>query len=302
MSGKYFYLVTLLICSLFINTNIGLAAKPTDRIPEFLSEVRLNKDGTVDITEKITYTFAESSTGITREIPLVKTNQENQKFRLNIQLDSVTDEKDMPYAYEDITTEDTFKLQIGDPNKIIEGTHTYVIKYKVTGALTYFGDYDEIYWNVTGNSWPVSIARVVTKIVLPQEIFQRDMHVQCFTGTVRNCEVFEREQYIDVEITNTLEPNEDLTIVVKFPTDIITKISQKSIPQTTESTVALTEQPLINQTHTILLGIFMGSGICTGSLVLYRVHKKRKKKIEDMQNAENTSDNPAATTSNDVLK
>jgi len=49
----------------------------------------------------------------------------------------------------------------------VTGVHSYVISYRVGGALTYFSDHDELYWNVTGNEWDVPINYVNSEITLP---------------------------------------------------------------------------------------------------------------------------------------
>ena len=33
------------------------------------------------------------------------------------------------------------------------GQHEYVIRYRTTRQIGFFPDYDELYWNATGNGW-----------------------------------------------------------------------------------------------------------------------------------------------------
>ena len=48
-------------------------------------------------------------------------------------------------------------LKIGDPENTFTTPNTYVISYNVSNAYSYFKDFDEIYWNTTGNDWPFPI-------------------------------------------------------------------------------------------------------------------------------------------------
>ena len=46
------------------------------------------------------------------------------------------------------------RIRIGDADKTIApGEHRYVIRYRTTRQIGRFADYDELYWNVTGNGW-----------------------------------------------------------------------------------------------------------------------------------------------------
>ena len=41
------------------------------------------------------------------------------------------------------------------------------ILYTMTNAVRWFDDHDELYWNVTGNDWPVPIDSASAIIVFP---------------------------------------------------------------------------------------------------------------------------------------
>src|SRR3989344_3903018 len=131
----------------------------TEHIAEFKSEIDIQKDGSVNVSETIVYDFANlEKHGIIRKIPFIKTNKEGKRFRMNMNVISVNDEKGNNYNYKTTNLDDReLELKIGDADKTITGVHTYVITYTVSGALTYFSDHDELYWNVTGNEWTVPI-------------------------------------------------------------------------------------------------------------------------------------------------
>ena len=47
------------------------------------------------------------------------------------------------------------------------GVYTYTIRYRVDRELGFFKDFDELYWNVTGNGWTFAIDRAEAVIELP---------------------------------------------------------------------------------------------------------------------------------------
>src|SRR5260221_13631738 len=144
----------LLISPFFVHAqNVTPGAQPSEKyvsdgseqVAQFLSDITINKDGSIGVNEKITYDFGSAyKHGIYRNIPLLKTNSGGKKFVLTPTHISVTDENGKSYRYSDLSTDTEISLKIGDPNKTITGVHIYNIQYEVRGALTYFSDHDEL--------------------------------------------------------------------------------------------------------------------------------------------------------------
>jgi hypothetical protein len=63
----------------------------------------------------------------------------------------------------------------------VDTTRTVEIHYTVTNAVRWFDDHDELYWNVTGNNWPVPIDSASTHIVFPVNA-TGELRAQAFTG------------------------------------------------------------------------------------------------------------------------
>ena len=62
-----------------------------------------------------------------------------------------------------------------------------IITYKVTNAVRWFDDHDELYWNVTGNDWPVPIDSAAGVIVFPANA-AGNLRAQAFTGAYGSVE------------------------------------------------------------------------------------------------------------------
>ena len=55
------------------------------------------------------------------------------------------------------------------------------IDYTVRNGVRYFDDYDEFYWNVTGNDWPVPIDHASAFVTCRRKA-RRALRAQAFTG------------------------------------------------------------------------------------------------------------------------
>lgn len=194
----------------------------TDYINVLNSDITLNQDASIDIKETIDYHFSSARHGIYREIPinyktagsftrptLLKLNDLyyfESKFP-NIRYD--TYERDYSNGYA------TFK--IGDEDTTITGDYTYVLDYKLTYAINYFDDYDELYLNITGTGWDVPINSVVANITVPGNITNKLCYIGATGLTASNCtftELGENKVTVNAE---SLDVYEGLTVVLGMP-------------------------------------------------------------------------------------
>ena len=61
------------------------------------------------------------------------------------------------------------RVRIGSADRMLNtGRHEYVIKYLTTRQIGFFPDFDELYWNATGNGWNFGIDRAEARITLPE--------------------------------------------------------------------------------------------------------------------------------------
>lgn len=205
-----------------------------EEIKSFDSKIIINKDALINVKETIVYDFGNLSRhGIYRNIPYIKINQDGKKYQLDFNSFSVTDENGSVYNYSKSTLGDNVQLKIGDPDITITGIHTYIIDYKVGGAISYFSDHDELYWNVTGNEWEVPILTASAEINLPKEIKPEEIIVGCFTGlfssTESECEINKDNNSVKFSSNNSLGISEGLTVVVGLPIDVIAHLEPKEI-------------------------------------------------------------------------
>ena len=190
----------------------------SEKIKNFSVEIDINKDNSLLIKESILYDFGENfKHGIYRDIPL---------GNVKIKVIKVIDEFSEPYPFKVSKEGKYLRIKIGDPNKLIKGTHTYNIFYRVNNGIGYFSDHDELYWNVTGNEWTVSIEKSSAIIHLPERLTKEKLQFECFTGTFgsreKNCNYWmEEDGDIIFESKKSFIPGEGLTIVLGLPKGLV---------------------------------------------------------------------------------
>ena len=99
------------------------------------------------------------------------------------------------------------------------GQHTYILTYRVTGAVNFFADFDELNWNVTGSAWEVTIPKVSATIHLPAtDILPTTL---CYTGAKGSLE--QHCSGLASAGTATYSANEPITIISHWKKGIVTQ-------------------------------------------------------------------------------
>lgn len=224
MRKQLFAFIFFLLAGILFSAS-SIFAQSAEEIRSFESAATIRKDGTVKVVETIQYDFSyQKRHGIFRNIPYIITNQDGKKYAMDIAIQSVTDEKGLLYKYNVSTNGDYVQAKIGDPDRTISGIHTYKITYEIRGALRYFSDHDELYWNVTGNEWTVPIANATYTIIPEFDSPLSSENLVCYTGyqggTDQNCAIT-TENGITVTTTTPLQTLQGLTVAYRFPKDLV---------------------------------------------------------------------------------
>jgi uncharacterized membrane protein YgcG len=196
-----------------------------ERILSYSSEITVNRDSSLDVTETIRVRAEGNQIrrGIFRDFP-TRYQREGRTIRVGFDVQGVTrNGQTEPYGTERI--DNGVRVRIGDADVMLPiGEHTYVIRYRTTRQLGFFTDYDELYWNVTGNGWAFPIDRAEATIRLPQPVQfgNRALYTGAQGASERNAEVAsEQPGVISIRTTAPLGPNEGLTIAVAWPKGVI---------------------------------------------------------------------------------
>ncbi|RXK82970.1 DUF2207 domain-containing protein [Filimonas effusa] len=172
---KYCFLLLLLICQL-------AAAQLPERILSFRSDIIVDTSGLVKVTEtiKVVADGDKIKRGIFRTLPYFRKDRFGRKQRVDVKVTDVQrDGEQEPYHVAD--KNGSLIIYIGNANMFLEsGTYTYRISYESRGHVGFFKEYDELYWNVTGNAWEFPIDTVEAVMHLPAGAPVKQM--SCYTG------------------------------------------------------------------------------------------------------------------------
>ena len=217
-AARYFVALGLIL-AVFAFLNIARAE--TEVIQNFNANISIQNDGSIFITEKIIYNFGSNQKhGIFRDIPLTAVNGP----RLSINVFGVSDEAGQTYQYTTSIRNNILRIKIGNPNVLISGVKTYVINYQVYNSIRTFNDHDELYWNVTGNQWPVTIQNANASVILPDPSITNVL-MDCFTGPQgsiqKNCTFNQNGSTVNYSSSQPLNAGEGLTFVLGIPLGFI---------------------------------------------------------------------------------
>lgn len=181
-------------------------ARASERILSYDVAIRLEKDASAVITEKIKTVVLHSKIrrGIYREL--------GKKRRMSYEvLDVLRNGKKEAFFVEN--DGGIFRINTGGDDLIPTGETTFEITYRATNILRSFKDFDELYWNVTGNKWAFPIDRATARIAVPDgaRITERKIY-EGRTGSTRRGD-FRNGVFLS---TVPLSPGEGLTIAVGF--------------------------------------------------------------------------------------
>jgi uncharacterized membrane protein len=229
--GKIYLLLLTYILTLGLNFNSVVAQNvvPEESIISYISDIVVNIDNSIDVTEQITYnTGPEKRRGIYRDIATIS----SQERRMSIENITVKDEKGDPYEFETSDSKDSIKIKIGNPDIAFLGQKVYIIKYKATNAIAQLKDLDEIYWNVTGDEWNLPIYQAKASVRLPYGV--NVIQSECYyglKGSKDKCQTSYYENIYSFNTTAVLNPQEGITVAVGFPKGVVSQYSESNFQE-----------------------------------------------------------------------
>ncbi len=133
------------------------------------------------------------------------------------------DGRDDNYSVESISNGK--RIKIGNADLFLEdGEHTYKIAYRTTRQIGFFENYDELYWNVTGNGWTLPIERASTIIRLPNggKIGQHAVYTGYQGTNGKDAVVVLAEgNRFEAKTTRRLGPSEGFTVALAWPKGLV---------------------------------------------------------------------------------
>jgi len=193
-------------------------------IQRFDATITVNRDGSLDVVEEIVPRFTGSWNGIFRTIPIDYHTPQGFNWSLYLDLVSVTDGDGNGLRVESSRERHYRKFKIYVPGAV-NATRTVILRYHVRNGLRYFEDYDELYWNVTGDEWEVPIESATAGIVLPDSA--EGVRAIAFNGaygsTAQEASVVIEGPTVRVAMPHGLAFHEGLTAVVGWNKGLVAR-------------------------------------------------------------------------------
>src|SRR3982751_5957911 len=198
------------------------AAQADERILHFSSDVQVQKDASLEVTETIDVRAENDQIrhGIFRDFPTRYKNRLGGAVHVGFTFESATLDGAPVQAKTELISNGK-RVKLGDPdNYVSTGEHRYVLHYHATREIGFFNGFDELYWNVTGNGWVFPIDAADVRIHLPDPVKLGDR--ASYTGPQgapgTTAEVYdEKPGEIAWRTTQPLSSYEGLTVAVAFP-------------------------------------------------------------------------------------
>ena len=208
-------------------------APAEERILEFRSRVAIAQDSVLTVREDITVTVEHRNIlrGIYRDYPTDYKDAAGRAVRVGFRVtEALLDGASVPWKTEKYGNGK--RVYIGDSrSRAPMGKHTYSLTYETTKQVGFFGDHDELYWNVTGNGWAFPIDSVRFSLSLPGGPNTKRLATDFYTGFAgeRGKEARVTSEG-DIVTTGVLNPGEGLTIFVSWPKGIVRQPSPADTP------------------------------------------------------------------------
>jgi len=199
-----------------------------ERIENFHSEIVINPDSTMTVTETITVNSERNKIkrGIYRDFPTEYRTASGRRYVTSF--DVLTVKRDgLPELHHMARIKNGRRLYIGNKDIIIpSGEHVYEITYNTDRQVGIFDTHDELYWNVTGNGWAFPIVRASATVHPPTGAAVD--RVTAYTG-VQGARGGDYEERINDDgsatftTTKRLEMYNGLTVVAGWPKGFVTE-------------------------------------------------------------------------------
>jgi len=222
-----------LICT-FFSFPLHATVSGDERILSFDSRITIHQDAvlTVQETIRVLSDGKEIKRGIYRDFPTVYRDKLRNLSKRGFRVVEVKRAgKPEPFVIEAL--EDGRRVRIGNGAVLLPpGEHVYTITYRTDRQLGFFGDHDELYWNVTGNDWQFAIDSATATVELPPGAPGQVISTDGYTGRQgakgKNFTASQDPEGKPFFSTKTpLEMFEGLTIVVSWPKGLVKAPTQR---------------------------------------------------------------------------
>lgn len=205
---------------------LGLSAAGVadERILEFHSDIRVFDDGMTEVTEtiKVRAEGRQIRRGIYRDFPVDYEDRLGNEYRMRLEPLAVRRNGERE-SFHAVRSGRDARIYFGRSDRFVEhGIHTYEFRYRVGRMIGFFDEHDELYWNVTGNSWSFPIDKASATVRLGFAAPRDQLMVDGYTGRLGSSDqdygrFLDDDGNLNFQANRPLPASHGLTIVVGWP-------------------------------------------------------------------------------------
>jgi len=204
-----------------------------ERILSFHSDVTVHPEGSLEVRETITVRAEgrKIKRGIYRDFPT--RYQDRYGYHYNVTFKVLSVERDgLTEPWHQEKRGNGVRVYIGNKNYFLpHDVYSYTLTYRTIGQLGFFDEYDELYWNVTGNGWEFPIDEASCAVTLPPGVPRDQLRLAGYTGVSGSGETAVAHSVdpaggVAFRATRPLGTREGLTVAVGWPKGFVTEPSR----------------------------------------------------------------------------
>lgn len=192
-------------------------------IERYDTVIRVREDSSIAVQEWIEVDFGSNERhGIFRTLPTKAKTSTGANRSIRVRDVAVRDGEEVSVPFELTRGWGDLEVKVGDPDRTVTGRQTYELTYVVDGALNFFDDHAEFYWNATGTDWDTSIRLPTASVILPRSA--EPLTAQAFQGAAGSAEAANasaKGEAFGFSATRPLEPGEGFTVVAGWPLGVV---------------------------------------------------------------------------------
>lgn len=218
---RVLFLSLAALAALFLSLLHALPAHAEEAILSYESRVRVLENGSLDVTEtlRVRVEGERIRHGIYRDFPTDYAGPRGRAARVGFAVKSA--ERDgRPESWREERIPGGRRVYLGSKDTLVKrGTRVWVLRYVTDRQIGFFKEYDEIYWNVTGNGWlfPILSARAVVEPPAGAEILDAQAYTGSEGSTAQDARVGLEPGRAVFETLRPLPPGEGLTVTTAWP-------------------------------------------------------------------------------------
>lgn len=224
---KFLFLLLTVTSFIFVQEVFAV-----ERISQYTVDLLIQESGDLKVQETIHYDFDNLERhGIYRTIP-IQYLRDGKKTILDILNFQVLDENGKSYEFDSSRESDQLRIKIGDPDTLITGEHTYILKYDVKKPVVFQEQFDRLSWNAIGTEWTIPIESIDVHMTAPKSFENKILKVNCYRGVygvAQSCGFGSVQKLAADFKTTKLGQNKGITIDIDLKKGTVLPPTQKEL-------------------------------------------------------------------------